>query len=108
MAWCKANTIQNSSDILVTQTSSGTVLTVSDRIKKKIGGNPTVSSGIGGFNYRGAWTTTPPTPYMINDVVQVGSGVSSGMYLSMLDNNTNYPDMNIGWIQLSSTNGNWF
>ena len=53
-----------------------------------------------GFNYRGAWIAT--TTYHPNDVVLLGSGTSSGLYLSVIDANPNAPDSGIGWVQLCS------
>jgi len=58
----------------------------------------------GGWNYRGAWTAGT---YNTNDVVSLGSGTSAGMYLSLIDTNTNTPDSGIGWVQISTSAGTW-
>jgi hypothetical protein len=61
----------------------------------------------GNWNDRGAWSATPASPYMTYDVVQMGSGTSSGMYISQIDNNTSAPDSGYGWRQVSSSTGTW-
>lgn len=61
-----------------------------------------IGGGGSGFNYRGLFTVSPPSPYMTEDVVLLGAGTSAGMYISSIDNNTNLPDSGIGWIQISS------
>jgi hypothetical protein len=53
-----------------------------------------------GFNYRGAWNAA--AAYHSNDVVLLGSGTSSGLYLSVIGPNSNAPDSGIGWVQLCS------
>jgi hypothetical protein len=53
-----------------------------------------------GFNYRGAWNAT--TTYNPNDAVLLGSGTSSGLFLSVIPANNNAPDSGIGWVQLCS------
>lgn len=54
--------LQSSSDILISQTTHGTTLTVSDKIKQKIGGG-------GGWNFVGTYNETGS--YAVNDVVYV-------------------------------------
>jgi len=49
---------------------------------------------------RGVWSATPSSPYMTNDMVFLGSGTSSGTYMSLIDGNTNSPDTGIGWWQV--------
>lgn len=61
----------------------------------------------GNWNYRGLYTPTPAAPYMTFDVVQMGTGTASGMYLSTIDGNSNSPDTGIGWVQVSSACGTW-
>ena len=68
---------------------------------------PIGGGGGGNWNYRGLWSATPSSPYMTYDVVQLGSGTASGMYLSTVDNNTNSPDTGTGWTQVSSSSGTW-
>ncbi len=53
----------------------------------------------------GMWSATPSAAYMTYDVVQMGSGTSSGMYLSLIDTNTSAPDSGYGWTQVSSSAG---
>jgi hypothetical protein len=53
--------LQSSSDILVNQTTHGTSLTISDKIKKKIGG--------GGMNWAGVYDEN--ASYSVNDVTVV-------------------------------------
>ena len=72
--------------------------------------NPGSSSGGkgggvgGGWNYRGAFVAGT---YNTNDVVQLGTGTSAGMYLSLINGNTNAPDSGIGWVQISTSSGTW-
>jgi hypothetical protein len=65
---------------------------------------PISGGGGSGWNYRGAWAAGS---YNLNDVVSLGSGTSSGMYLSLIGSNTNAPDSGIGWVQLSTSAGTW-
>jgi hypothetical protein len=62
------------------------------------------TGAVTGFNFRGVWV---PIAYYINDAVCFGTGTSSGMWLSLIDNNTNAPDTGIGWWQISSSSGTW-
>lgn len=91
----KAIPLRSSSAVKVQRTTTGTFL----RMRRTPPGGSSSSSG---FNYRGLWTATPPTPYMILDVVLLGAGTSAGMYLSTIKNNANLPDSGIGWTQISS------
>ena len=60
-----------------------------------------------GWNYRGLYDPASSSPYMTYDVVQYGAGTSAGMYVSMIDNNSNAPDSGIGWVQVSTGTGTW-
>lgn len=62
------------------------------------GGTTTTSNS----SFRGIWVANPLSPYMTGDEVVVGAGTSAGIYVSMIDNNTNAPDSGIGWIQSQS------
>lgn len=67
-----------------------------------------ISGGASGnWNYRGTWTSSPASPYMTFDVVQMGTGTASGMYLSLADNNPYEPDIGPNWVQVSSSSGAW-
>ena len=68
------------------------------------GGNGGGVGGGGGWNYRGAFVAGT---YNTNDVVQLGTGTSAGMYLSLINGNTNAPDSGIGWVQISTSSGTW-
>jgi hypothetical protein len=61
--------------------------------------------GTGGWNWLGLYN--PATTYASNDVVQLGSGTAAGMYLSIINTNTNSPDSGIGWVQISTSSGTW-
>ena len=101
--WAKRNELKSSSDILVSQTTYGTTLTVSDRIKQKWsqpGTTTTATSGLN-WNWRGSFTLSPPAPYMTFDVVQT----TSGGWLSTIDNNPDLPDSGIGWTQVVNGQG---
>jgi hypothetical protein len=67
------------------------------------------SGGIGNMNFRGVWTSAPSTPYMMQDVVVIQSGVSAGTYISVADNNTANPATGIQWVQIAPGNavGSW-
>jgi len=56
--------------------------------------------GGGSFGFQGLWN--PATTYATNAVVQLGSGTSSGLYLCLINSQTNPPDSGIGWVQMSS------
>ena len=62
-------------------------------------------TGGGGWNWLGLYN--PATTYASNDVVQLGSGTAAGMYLSIINTNTNSPDSGIGWVQISTSSGTW-
>ncbi len=64
-----------------------------------------LGGGGGGWNWLGLYN--PATTYAQNDVVQLGSGTSAGMYLSIINTNTNSPDSGIGWVQISTSAGTW-
>src|SRR5579863_2592000 len=85
--WMRRNEIKSSTDILINQTSHGTTLTVSDRIKQKWsqGGGGTTAAPSTNWNWRGTFILSPPTPYMTFDVVQT----TSGNFQSTIDNNPN-------------------
>jgi hypothetical protein len=57
-----------------------------------------------GWNWRGLWTATPPSPYMSNDVTSVNSNPLPGIYWNYLDNNNNVPQSGIGWSSLWAQN----
>ena len=102
VAWMDRNTLQSSSDILVNATTHGTTLT----LVKQRGNTTTVAAPSGGgWNYRG--TYNPVNTYNFNDVTSMGSGTAAGMYLSLVDTNTNAPDSGIGWVQISTSAGTW-
>jgi hypothetical protein len=61
----------------------------------------------GNINMRGLWSATPSTPYMTYDAVILQSGTSTGVYWSMIDNNSNAPDSGLGWIQIATVQGQW-
>jgi hypothetical protein len=67
------------------------------------------SGGTGNMNFRGVWTSAPSTPYMMQDVVVIQSGVSAGTYISVADNNTANPATGIQWVQIAPGNavGSW-
>lgn len=66
-----------------------------------------IGGSSGSWDYRGMWEAAPVSPYMTLSVVQFGTGTSSGMYLSVIDSNTNAPDSGFGWVQISSSSGTW-
>ena len=49
--WCKRNTLRSSEDIKVTQTTQGTTLEISNKIKQKLGGQ----SSAPGVNVGAVW-----------------------------------------------------
>ena len=57
-------------------------------------------SGASGFPFRGLWSVT--ATYNTFDTVQLNTGTSSGIYMSLVDGNTNSPDTGFGWTQISS------
>lgn len=63
--------------------------------------------GGGGMNYRGYWLNT--STYAVNDVVVIQSGISAGLYISLIASNTNNPAGGTGWQQLAGGNsvGAW-
>jgi hypothetical protein len=66
-----------------------------------------ISGGAGGssMGIRGLWN--PSSNYMTYDIVIVATGTATGMYVSMIDNNTNSPDSGVGWLQFGTTQGQW-
>ena len=60
---------------------------------------------VSGFNPRGLWLASPPSPYMTFDWVQYGTGTAGGSYYSTIDGNTNAPDSCIGWVQMATSAG---
>lgn len=66
---------------------------------KSVGGTATEGAGL---NWRGMWDAAPSAPYMTGDEVMMGDGSAAGLYVSLIDNNPNAPDMGIGWAQISS------
>ena len=95
--WCRRNTLQSSSDILVTSTTHGTTLTLARQSRPSVAASVAVS----GLNYRGLWTST--VTYAVNDMVSIQTGIASGMYISMIANNSNDPSTGIGWQQFPQT-----
>lgn len=65
------------------------------------GGGGTAATNNSGWNARGVWVSG--TSYNTNDAVTMGSGVSSGLFLSLIDNNLNAPDSGVGWWQIGGT-----
>jgi hypothetical protein len=66
-----------------------------------------LSGGGGGMNFRGYWVST--TNYALSDVVVLQSGVSAGLYISLIAANSNNPATGTGWMQLAPGNlvGSW-
>ena len=62
-------------------------------------------SAAGNFNIRGLYN--PVLTYALYDAVVLGSGPSTGLYWSTMDNNNNAPDSGIGWLQLATVQGQW-
>jgi hypothetical protein len=102
MDWCKVNTLQSSSDILVKRTNTGTSLWLAST-PNNVTPTTTPASG-GGWNYRGVYVAG--TTYNTNDVILSSGGISGGMYLSLIDTNLNAYDSGIGWVQVSPS-GIW-
>jgi hypothetical protein len=60
----------------------------------------TISPAGSGLNYRGVWSAL--STYNLNDVAVLGAGTSSGMYICLINSNTNSPDTGTGWFQACS------
>lgn len=99
LSWCRRQELQSSTDILVTQTSHGTSLTLAKQPSAKQSASTTTPTTQW---FRGTWSASPPSPYMFGDGVQYGSGVQSGTYISTTNGNTTLPTSGIGWVQLSA------
>jgi hypothetical protein len=97
--WCRRNTLRSSNDIKITQTANGTTLEIVDKIKQKYnqGGGTSAPSGNTNWNYRGLYSYSPPSPYMIYDVVQTGNG----FFISTINSNPNSPTSGLGWINVN-------